>query len=649
MWVREAGVSEDDKLDAAAARRVLVRAAARLKPQWRRVVWSMVMVVVWTGTVLAGPLLVRWGIDAGIEPGDAGVLNLAVIGYVAVAVVAYLANRVQLVSISRIGEEFLRDLRISVFAHLQRLSMPYYDREKAGVIVSRMTSDIDALAELVQMGLAMFVSNALLLVVSVAVLATVSWQLLLVCALALPPVVLASVKFQRDSNDAYLDVRERIGTTLSHLQEGIAGVRVVQAFAREDAEIERFRTGNDRLFRSHMRSVWISAWYMPVIELAGWGTTALALGFGGWMVHEDIVSVGTVAFFVLALSNLFEPVQQLSQLFNTVQSAGAGLHKLFDLLDTPVDVPERPAAVDLPPQGDIEVDRVTFAYQVVDEAAREGETDSRGDGHGHGPDGEGARRAGPGGQESRGNGAAAGEPVLSGVSLRIPAGTRLALVGPTGAGKSTLAKLIARLYDPTEGQVRFGGVDLRDATLGSLRERVVVIPQEGFLFNGTIRDNVRLAREGATDEEVDEALRAVGAYERFAAMPDGLDTEVRERGSRLSAGEKQLVSLARAALANPAVLVLDEATSSLDPGTEALVEEAVDRLLEGRTVVVIAHRLSTAERADRVGVVVDGELVELGTHEELVAAGGHYAQLYETWVAGLADAPDADGRPAVGA
>jgi len=587
MW-RSAGVSPEDKLDREQVRSTLRRAAARLRPQRRRVLFSLVMVGLWTATVLAGPLLVRWGIDQGIEHRDGSVLDRAVVGYVVIAGLAYVANRVQLMSISRVGEEFLRDLRISVFAHLQRLSMPYYDREKAGVIVSRMTSDVDSLAELVQMGLAMFVTNGLLLVVSVVVLASVSWQLLLICALALPPVVLASIKFQRDSNEAYLAVREDIGSTLSHLQEGISGVRVVQSFVREDVEIDRFAGHNRQLFDSHMRSVWISAWYLPVIELAGWGTTALALGFGGWWVHQGAVTVGTVAFFVLALANLFEPLQQLSQLFNTVQSAGAGLFKLFELLDTPVDVPERQAAVDLPAHGDIEVDGVSFGYAAADS-------------------------------------------VLHDVSLRIPAGTRLALVGPTGAGKSTLAKLIARLYDPIEGHVRFGGIDLRDATLGSLRERVVVIPQEGFLFNGSIRDNVRLARLGASDAEVDAALRAVGAYERFAAMPEGLDTEVRERGSRLSAGEKQLVSLARAALANPAVLVLDEATSSLDPGTEALVEDAVDRLLDGRTVVVIAHRLSTAERSDRVGVVAGGELVELGSHRELVEAGGHYTRLYETW------------------
>jgi ATP-binding cassette subfamily B protein len=592
MWM-QGGVSDEDRLGSGEARQVLRRTARMLRPQRRRVLGALAMVVVWTTTVLAGPYLVRFGIDQGITRSDAGMLNLAIGAYVVVAVLAYVTNRLQILLISRVGENFLRRLRERVFDHLQKLSMPFYDRSQSGVLVSRMTSDVDSLSELMQMGLSMFVSNALLLVVSLVVLTAVSWQLMLVCAIALPPVIVASIKFQRDSNVAYLEVRDRIGSTLSHLQEGIAGVRVVQAFAREDVEVGRFAEGNRELYDSHMRSVRISAWYLPVIELAGWGTTAVALGLGGWWVHEDVLTIGTVAFFVLTLSNLFEPVQQLSQMFNMVQSAGAGLHKLYELLDTEVDVPERPGAIDLPAAGDVEVRDVSFAY-------------------------------------------VGGPRVLSDVTLSIPAGSRLALVGPTGAGKSTLAKLIARLYDPTEGRVTFGGVDLRDATLASLRGRIVVIPQEGFLFNGTIRDNVRLARGGATTAEVDDALRAVGAFDRFAALPDGLDTEVRERGSRLSAGEKQLVSLARAALADPALLVLDEATSSLDPGTEALVEGAVDRLLDGRTVVVIAHRLSTSERADMVGVVDGGELVELGSHADLVARGGAYARLYATWVAGSA-------------
>ena len=590
MWM-QGGVDEENRLDASAARHLLRRTFGMLQP-YRRDLWvALAMVVLWTATTLAGPFLVKRGIDAGIEKDDPGALDVAVVGYVLAAIVSYIAYRGQVRLISRIGESFLRDLRIRVFDHLQRLSMPFYDREKAGVIVSRMTSDVDSLSELVQMGLLMFVSNGLLLSVSVFVLGAVSWRLLLLCLICVPAVLLASVKFQRASNAAYLDVRDGIGSTLSQLQEGIAGVRVVQAFGREEVESSRFADRNWSLFDAHMRSVKISAWYLPVIELAGLLTTAIAVGVGGWWVHTGELPIGTVAFFLLTLSNLFEPVQQLSQLFNIVQSAGAALDKLFALLDTPVDVPERAGAVDLPDRGDIDVEGVGFHY-------------------------------------------AGGEPVLSAVDLHIPSGTRIALVGPTGAGKSTLAKLIARLYDPTEGTVRFGGVDLRDATKRSLRERVVVVPQEGFLFNGTILENVRLAREGATDEEVRAALEAIGVLDRFDRLPEGLATEVQERGSRFSAGEKQLVSLARAALADPAVLVLDEATSSLDPGTEVAVEHAVNTLMEGRTVIVIAHRLSTAERADLVGVVAEGRLLELGTHAELLAEGGRYQALFATWAGG---------------
>jgi ATP-binding cassette subfamily B protein len=587
MW-GEVGVAEEDLLDAGQAKQLLRRAARMLRPYRRRIAVASVLLVLWTATVLAGPFYVRYAIDHGIAVGDAGALNLAIWLYVATAAVGYLVFRQQVLLVSVVGESFLRDLRNRVFAHLMRLSMPFYDREKAGVVVSRMTSDVESLQELVQMGLLMFVTNALVLVASLVVLAVVSWQLLLVCLVALPPVILASIRFQRESNRAYLVVRDRIGSTLADLQQGITGVRVIQAFAREEAEVGRFRRGNRVLYDAHMDSVRVQAWYLPVIEFAGLGTTAAVVGVGGWLVAGDSVTVGTVTFFVLTLSNLFEPVQQLSQLFNVLQSAGAGLNKLFALLDTPVDVPERPGAVDLPERGAVEVDDVSFAY-------------------GGGP------------------------PVLAGVGLEVAPGERLALVGPTGAGKSTLAKLMARLYDPTEGAVRFGGVDLRDATIDSLRQRIVVVPQEGFLFDGSIRDNVRVGRPPATDEEVAAALADLGLLERFEALPDGLGTEVRERGSRLSAGERQLVSLARAALADPAVLVLDEATSSLDPGTEALVEVAMARLTEGRTVLLIAHRLSTAERADRVAVVDGGRLVEVGAHADLVDRGGRYAALYRSW------------------
>ncbi len=589
MWMA-GGVDADEHLDRGAAVNVIRRTYGFLRPYRGRLVLAGFFAVLYTASTLAGPLLVRTGIDDGIRDANRDVLNRTVIAYVLIAALGYVVYRRQVLAIARIGEDFLKALRIRVFDHLQRLSMPFYDREKAGVVVSRMTSDIDALSELVQMGLLMFVQNGLLLVVSIGVLFYVSPQMLGLCLVAVPGVVIASRKFQRDSNEAYLDVRDGIGATLSQLQEGISGVRVVQAFAREDVQTSRFEEHNRQLYDAHMRSVKISAWYLPVIEIAGLGTTALAVGVGGWWVHQGDLTIGTVTFFVLTLSNLFEPIQQLSQLFNMVQSAGAGLQKLYGLLDTEVDVPERPGAVDVPARGAIEVRGVGFHY------ASDPDT-----------------------------------PVLRGVDLTVHPGERLALVGPTGAGKSTLAKLIVRFYDPTEGSVSIGGLDVRDATLSSLRRTMVVVPQEGFLFNGTLMENVRLARPDATDDQIVDAMHSIGILHRFAVLPDGLHTEVRERGSRFSAGEKQLISLARAALADPEILVLDEATSSLDPGTEAIVEEAMERLSEGRTTIVIAHRLTTAARADRVAVVAGGSLAEVGTHEELIAAGGHYAALFSAW------------------
>lgn len=587
------GISDEDKLDGESAKQVLRRAWRMLAAYRRSVIIGGLLSVLWTTTIVAGPFLVRYGIDNGLRQDDEGALNIAVGCFVGVTLLSYISYRSLIVAVNLVGENFLRDLRIRVFDHLQALSMSFFDKEKAGVVISRMTADVESLSELVQIGLIMFVSNALLLVITIIVLFAMSWQLALVCLIGLPIVVVASIKFQRQSNKAYLTVRDRIGQTLSSLQEGLSGVRVIQAFGREDIEVGRFGRRNQGLFDAHMHSVRISVWYFPIVELSGIAGTAAVIGIGGIFVRDDIVTLGTVAAFVLLLANLFEPVQQLSQLFNTLQSAGAALNKLFGLLDTPVEVDEHPGAVDLPRRGDIELEHVSFGY-------------------------------------------AGGAPVLRAVTLHIAAGERLALVGPTGAGKSTLAKLAARLYDPTEGRITYGGIDLRHATQRSLRERIVVVPQEGFLFNGTLADNVRIGRGDATEEEVADALQAVGALERFASLPMGLQMPVNARGTRLSAGEKQLVSLARAALADPDVLVLDEATSSLDPGTEVLVEAAIEKLMEGRTVVVIAHRLSTAQRADRVGVVAGGELVELGSHDELVEQGGHYSALFASWAGGLA-------------
>ena len=588
MW-SSGGVSDEDRLSRAQAKTIVGRVFKMAAP-FRKTMWmAFACVCVTTVCALAGPVLVKHGIDAGIRANDVGELNLSVAIYLLVAFLAYVFGRMQFLYLNRTGESFLRVLRLAVFRQMQRQSMAFYDRNKAGVLVARMTADIESMAELVQWGLLQFIAAGMLLVFAFFVLLTLSWQLTIVALLVMPLLIAASIKFQRDSNKAYLTVRERVGANLSALQEGITTVRVIQAYAQEEETIEKFTKSNRELFQSHERSVRISTWYFALIEFGGVFASALMIGIGGWLVHRGDVTLGTVVAFTLLLSSLFDPVQQLSQLYNTVQSAGAALNKLFQILDAKPEVDEHPAAVVLPEAGELRVDGVTFSY------------------------------------------AAATNPALNNVSITVGVGEKLALVGPTGAGKSTLAKLMARLYDPQSGVVSYGGVNLTMATMDSLRKRIVVVPQEGFLFNGTIRDNLRIARSDATDEQIDAAVAAIGATEHFATLPDGLDTEVRERGSRLSAGERQLVALARAALVDPRVLVLDEATSNLDPGTEAEVEQALERLMSGRTVIVVAHRLSTVQRADHIAVIDAAGIAEYGTHEQLVALNGRYNALATAW------------------
>ena len=589
MFGMGAGVAPEDQLDRSQTRRVLRRVLRMAYPFRKTAYVALGCVVVTTAATLAAPILVRHGIDAGIRANDVFELNLSVGLYLAITALAYGFGRLQYVFLNRTGEAFLRELRLKVFAAMQRQSMAFYDRNKAGVLVARMTADIETMGELIQWGLLQFLASGFLVVLAFAVLFTLSWQLTLVVLIVFPVIVIASVKFQRDSNVAYLSVRERVGQNLGTLQEGIAAVRVIQAYAQEEHQIKRFERSNRSLFDSHVRSIRISTWYFGLVEFSGVVAASLVVGIGGWLVHRDTVSLGTVVAFILLLSSLFDPVQQLSQLYNGVQSAAAALHKLFGILDSQPEVDEAPDAVDLPRRGVLAVNDVTFTYQ------------------------------------------AGTQPALEQAAIVVADGERIALVGPTGAGKSTLAKLMARLYDPSVGNVSYGGTDLRSATLASLRERIVVVPQEGFLFNGTIRENVRLARITASDEEVEAALARLGILDHFERLPDGLDTEVRERGSRLSAGERQLVALGRAALVDPAVLVLDEATSNLDPGTEAEVEAALERLMQGRTTIVVAHRLTTVQRADRIVVVDKARIAEVGSHDELLALNGKYAALARAW------------------
>ncbi len=562
---------------------------AMLRPYRGRVALALLTVAGALGTSLAGPALVEYLIDDGlVHHHSMRVVDVAGGAYLLVAIASFAFTRWQTSLLSGTGELVLNDLRKRVFSHLLAQPMSFFDTESSGQLLSRMTADIDTLESLVQSGIGTFVMSIGLFVASIVVLVVIAPLLFVATAACLVPIVLAAARYRVASTSAYRAVRLRIGETLASLDEGLAGVRVIQAFRQEPAVGERFEARNRDQLEAELRTVRLASVFFPKVEGTGVLATAVILLVGGVFVHLHLTSIGAVAAYVLYVGNLFNSIQSLSQLFDLLQSSGAALSTVVTLLDTEPAMadPERP--VPLPDRGAPELAGVEFAYS-------------------------GSR------------------PVMSAVDLVIPPGEHVALVGPTGAGKSTLAKLVGRLYDPASGSVRFGGVDLRAASMTGLRRRIVVLPQEGFLFRGTVLDNILIGRPSAREQEVRQAVEALGLAERFDELPDGLDTEVGERGAHLSAGERQLVSLVRAALTDPAVLVMDEATSSVDPGTERWVETALARLSAGRTTITVAHRLTIAERADRVVVVDGGRVVEVGSHDELVAAGGAYAQLYAAW------------------
>jgi ATP-binding cassette subfamily B protein len=566
---------------------VLRRALGLLSRSWLQAALAITLLVCTTLCALSGPWILRYAVDHGLRDRhpDLSVIRSASLVYLALALGAVVMSRTH----TRLTG-LVRDLRNDVFSHLLAMSVRYFDRHKRGRLVSRLTSDIDALQDLIQLGLVQFVQSVLTLGFLLALLLLLSWKLTVLSLLPMPVLVGLTRGFQRRSRSAYLEVRERVSATTSTLVENLAGAKVVQAFGQEQPRIKRFLAENQQQLAANLSAVEIQARYLPIVELTTALCTALALGGGGWLVLHDQASLGTVSAFVLYLLMAFEPVQQLSFLFNTIQSAAAALQKLFALLDEAIDLPEGTSSLE--PRQTLALSAVDFSYV-------------------------------PG-----------LPPVLSGVDLELRHGERLALVGPTGAGKSTLAKLLARLYDPSAGRVSYGGVDLREASLHSLRQRIVMVSQEEHLFQGSVADNVRAARPEAGDPEVLLALQRIGAHERFQAKPGGLAASVGERGALLSAGERQLVALARVALLAADVLILDEPTSSLDPGTEQEVNLALDSLMRDRTVVLIAHRLSTMKQVDRIAVVADGKIAELGSHAELLALQGKYAALYRGWERG---------------
>jgi ABC-type multidrug transport system fused ATPase/permease subunit len=562
----------------------LTRLGRYLTGRWPLVIGLVVIATVSAAAQAGGWLLVRAAIDDGIATGDRHTLTVVVALYLAVNALGWICQLVLIRGLAVIGQGIVLGLRRDLFDHLTALSLRYFSEQRAGWIIARVTSDVDAISDALSQGLPTLVSNVVLLPTTVIVLFVVDWRLGLVAMVILPPALVLSRWFQRKSAIAQLDVRNRIAAVTAQVAESVSGMAIVQAFNRERQFQGQFDELNHENRTSNVYAQQLFSVFFPSIELLGAISTCAVLVVGARFLSEDTLTIGTLITAIYLLQLVFQPLQELSDVYGQLQAAAAAMVKITAVLDAEPEIGDRPGAVPIPPiAGAIDLDAVSFAY---------GEAD-----------------------------------VLHDISIHVPPGGCIALVGQTGGGKSTLAKLIARFYDPRAGSVSVDGTDLRDVRLGSYRRQLGVVLQDPFLFSGTIADNVRFARPEASDDDVRETAAAIGLDRLVGRLHGGLGHEVREGGSGLSAGERQLISIARALLADPRILILDEATSNIDRPTEVLIERALDRLLHGRSSVIIAHRLATVRRADEVLVVERGRIVQRGSSTDLLAADGPFRRL----------------------